>query len=240
MPGGERLYAIGDVHGRLDLLEELIAAIRADNAARGTAHVTILLLGDIVDRGDDSAALIAQCMEFTRRSVDFIVLKGNHEAMMVEAYRGNRTAMRVWIGTGGAATLYSWGVAPELIDQGDPATLIAAMRARVPKVAIAWLDQLPITHRAGDYFFVHAGVRPGIALEKQRTEDMLWIKEEFTEDATDHPMMIVHGHSEQESGPAFLANRIGIDTGAYRTDRLTALGIEGRETWTLQALGPHG
>ncbi|WP_294392555.1 metallophosphoesterase family protein [uncultured Sphingomonas sp.] len=234
LPPGQRVYAIGDVHGRLDLLDALVAKIRSDNAERPGGEVTIILLGDIIDRGPSSAEIVQQCMDFTKRSAAFVVLKGNHEAMMVRAYRGDFGALGAWVDHGGDATLQSWGVPTDMIADAYPALLLAEMRRHVPRSAIDWMDRLPLSYRSGSYFFVHAGIKPGVPLARQRERDMLWIKEAFTDDVSLHPMMIVHGHSVRIEGPELLHNRIGLDTGAYRSDILSALGLEGSRRWIIQ------
>jgi serine/threonine protein phosphatase 1 len=221
------------VHGRLDLLERLVAAIRADNASREPAEVSIVLLGDIIDRGPNSAALVARCMAFTARSNRFMVLKGNHEAMMVDAIGGNLLALSLWLRHGGGPALLSWGVPDALVAAGASPDLLRAARDHVPADVVQWLAELPLTWTLGDYLFVHAGVRPGCGLAEQKAEDLLWIRKDFLESAADEGFVVVHGHSISDDGVVVRPNRIGIDTGAYRTDVLTALVLEGAERWTL-------
>jgi serine/threonine protein phosphatase 1 len=237
IPDRSRVYAIGDVHGRLDLLEELVAGIRADNAARAPADVRIVLLGDIVDRGPDSAAIVGRCMAFTDRTDRFMVLRGNHEAMMVDAIGGNLLALSLWLRHGGGPALRSWGVPEALIGAGASPDLLRAARDHVPAEVVQWLATLPLTWTLGDYLFVHAGIRPGCALAEQKTEDLLWIRKDFLESAEDEGFVVVHGHSISDDGIVVRPNRIGIDTGAYRTDVLTALALEGTERWTLATGG---
>jgi len=237
IPATHRVYAIGDVHGRLDLLEQLVATIRADNAGRGPAQVWIILLGDLVDRGPDSAAIVARCMAFTQRSDHFVVLRGNHEAMMVDAIGGNLLALSLWLRHGGGPALSSWGVSEHLVGAGASPELLRAARAQVPADVVQWLAALPLTWTLGDYLFVHAGVRPGCSLTDQRAEDLLWIRKEFLESEADEGYVVVHGHSISDEGVVVRPNRIGIDTGAYRTDVLTALALEGTERWVLATKG---
>lgn len=233
IPAGERVYAIGDVHGRLDLLEELVAAIRADNASRGPARVRIILVGDIIDRGPESAAIVDRCMAFTARTDSFVVLKGNHEAMMVDALRGDYIALALWLRHGGTAALQSWGVAEDVIAAGASPALIRAARDQVPANVAAWLAALPLMLRVGDYLFVHAGIRPGRPIEDQTADDLLWIRGEFLESEADEGFIVVHGHSISDDGVVVRPNRIGIDTGAYRTGVLSALAVEGDRRWIL-------
>ena len=230
---GERIYAIGDVHGRLDLLGELLETIRVDGAARAHARSTVIQVGDLIDRGPSSAQLVREFMKFTMMSARVLVLKGNHEAAMVEALSGNLRTMGFWLEMGGDATLASWDVDRELIAARQLPEVLRAARKAIPRDVLEWLDRLPLWYASGDYFFVHAGVRPGVALASQDGDDLLWIGEEFTESGDDHGAVVVHGHSISDDGPVFRANRIGIDTGAYRTGQLTALGVDGGERWTL-------
>lgn len=225
VPAGERVYAIGDIHGRLDLFETLIADIRKDNEARKPAQVRLILLGDLIDRGAHSAELVERCRMLAQRSDRFTVLKGNHEAMMVDSLRGNLNALGLWLRSGGDAALASWGVDPAAIATGPSQVCLAAARAHVPAAALAWLEHLPRIMRRGDYVFVHAGVRPGVALAHQAEEDLMWIRREFLDSEDDYGAVVVHGHSI-ESAVEMRRNRIGIDTGAYRTGRLTALMLE--------------
>lgn len=240
IPDHERIYAIGDIHGRLDLFERLVALIREDNDTRGAANVRLILLGDIVDRGPASAALIERCRAFAGRSERFVLLKGNHEAMMVHAVRGNYSALALWLRSGGDATLRSWGVPDDLVRDAPFPELLDGVRQRISADVLAWLDALPLTQRVGDYLFVHAGIRPGVALAKQTAEDMMWIRHEFLENDDDHSVVVVHGHSISEEGVVIQPNRIGIDTGGYRTGVLTALALEGEQRWTLATDGHAG
>jgi serine/threonine protein phosphatase 1 len=238
LPAGNRVYAIGDVHGRLDLLEELVALIRSDNAGRSPAEVWIILLGDLIDRGADSAEIVSRCMAFTARTDRFVVLRGNHEAMMTDAIGGNLLALSLWLRHGGGPALRSWGVPEAMIEEGASPELLRAARAHVPADVLHWLGALPLTWAIGDYLFVHAGIRPGYPLAEQKTEDLLWIRKEFLESDEQDGPIVVHGHSISDDGIVVRTNRIGIDTGAYRTNILTALALEGAERWTL-ATGEH-
>lgn len=233
----KRVYAIGDVHGRLDLFQELMAIVEHDHAQRNPVATQIILLGDIIDRGPDSAEMVRGCMKLTALSDRFMVLKGNHEEMMVEALTGNMEAYAAWLRFGGRETLLSWGVAEEALDGPATSETLQSAAKAVGGEAIAWLSKLRLYHQHEDYLFVHAGIRPGVPLRRQRANDLLWIKEEFLDSDVSHGLTVVHGHSIAEDGPVLRANRIGIDTGAYRSERLTALGIEGTSTWTLSTIG---
>lgn len=227
---GERLYAIGDIHGRLDLFADLVARIRHDSDARAPRITRLILLGDLVDRGEDSAALVRQLRSFPRD--ELIILKGNHEQVMTDALDGNLELLQQWLFFGGDATLRSWGVADDVIT-GSLSDLWREGRRRVTPDTLRWMRRLPLSYRSGDFFFVHAGVRPGVPLAAQQPTDLMWITDEFLDSEADHHAVIVHGHSVMEDGPVLLPNRISIDTGAYRTGKLTAVGFEDDRQWTL-------
>jgi serine/threonine protein phosphatase 1 len=225
---GERIYAIGDIHGRLDLLTDLLARVEAHS--RGLPEpesLYVVLLGDLVDRGPQSAEVLAHVHALQKQSDAFLVLKGNHEQLMYRALDGERGVMQVWLRTGGAETLESYGLArPE--PGTDPEAFLAEARRAVPPAILRWLRALPLTARSGDYFFCHAGVRPGVPLRRQSQDDLLWIRSEFLHDPSRHGAMVVHGHSISD-GVEMLPNRIGVDTGAYRTGVLSALYLEGTD-----------
>jgi len=230
---GERIYAIGDIHGREDLFEQLLTLIRTDNADRAPSTAKIILLGDIIDRGPASASLMVRLHRYTKASDRFIVLKGNHEQLMVAALDGDIDALQAWLKLGGDATLKSWGMPDSMLESDEASLTFEMARPLIPERLLAWIGCLPLSHRSGDVLFVHAGIRPGVELSHQKSKDMLWIRDSFLSYRGLHPVLIVHGHSISESGPEILPNRIGIDTGAYRTGRLTALGLENDEQWIL-------
>lgn len=232
IPDGQRVYAIGDIHGRLDLFTALLARIEADNAQRPPARIEVVLLGDLIDRGPQSAQMVDMAMGLEADMATLHVLKGNHESAMIEALSGDPAAMSRWLVNGGDAALKSWGVAEDLLDAAEPTTLLEAMEAAVPEPVVAWLDGLPLSHQVGDYLFVHAGIRPGIPLDDQDPIDLMWIRAEFLNSRADHGMMVVHGHTIRPEVDT-RRNRIGIDTGAYRSGKLTALGLEGTDRWIL-------
>lgn len=236
-PGDDapRIYAVGDVHGRLDLLERLVELIRRDAADRPPRPTRVILLGDFIDRGPDSATLIRMFMQLDRER-GFIVLKGNHEAAMTDALDGDHDALDMWLRHGGAATLASFGVDVTALG-GDEGRLLRTARAAVPRAVRSWLRGLPTHVRFGRHYFVHAGVRPGVALDAQSDDDRLWIGEEFLRSDADHGAVIVHGHTIHEDGVHLGPNRIGVDTGAYRTGRLSAVGLEDARAWVLTATG---
>ncbi len=235
LPEGCRVYAIGDVHGRLDLFEQILDQIRLDDATRPPADTQIIQLGDLIDRGPESAEVVALAME-PPGFASLTTLQGNHEAMMLEAIAGDRDALKGWLRFGGRESLMSWGVAADLLDHGSPGAIIDAARAAIPTAQREWLASRPRAVHLGDYYFVHAGVRPRTPLEKQTDEDRLWIREPFLSSTARHFAMIVHGHSIRLEVER-LTNRIGIDTGAYATGRLTAIGLDGPHQWIIQTTG---
>lgn len=222
---GERIYAVGDVHGRFDLLEKLIDRIGEHNGAMAPAKsLHILFLGDLIDRGPQSAQVLHYLHALQRKTNRVLVLQGNHEQALLQAVDGDLAVLDSWLRFGGAETLRSFGLTPPQEGE-DLRRYLRSLRAAIPGPIVEWLRRLPLTARSGDYFFCHAGVRPGIALRRQTREDLLWIRDEFLLDPRDHGAVIVHGHSI-ETDVQFRENRIGIDTGAYRTGVLTALYLE--------------
>ena len=232
VPSGERLYAIGDVHGRLDLLAHLLDTVDRDDEERGPADTRVILLGDLVDRGPQSKQVIDHLLTRdwgTRRPV---FLKGNHEEVFLLTLAGNLEAARFWLRIGGAETMASYGVSDALIDSGDTLTLCEDFAIRVPDAHAIFLNRMIDSLAVGGYCFVHAGIKPGVPLDRQKPEDLRWIRERFLDFEGSHGTIVVHGHS---ISPAVeeLHNRIGIDTGAYATGTLTAIGIEAGHRWFL-------
>jgi serine/threonine protein phosphatase 1 len=236
IPKGERVYAIGDVHGRLDLLTRLMGRIDADEARRPRLRTTIILLGDLVDRGPDSAGIIAALREW-RKTRRIRILCGNHEEMFLRAFN-DPAVVGPFLLYGGHETLLSYGVEGESLRDADPADVQALMRRAVPMDDVAFLNGLENSIVIGDYLFVHAGIRPGVPLDGQRTGDLRWIREPFLSHPADHGFVVVHGHTIVDE-PEVRDNRIGIDTGAYMSGRLTAVALEGTERWLVQ-VGPEG
>lgn len=231
-PQGTRIYAVGDIHGRLDLFGQLIDLIADDDAAREPANTHLILLGDYVDRGPDSAALLTLLRNVVAPSGNVAFLKGNHEDYMLAAYDGDISALAPWLRYGGWETLRSYGLEDTIIERRD-GSVIDAMRSAIPDADIDFLRSLSLTQRHGDYLFVHAGILPGIALDEQCEQDMLWIRDRFTGDDRNHGVVVVHGHTITDA-PQMRRNRIGIDTGAYDSGHLTAVGLEGDQQWFLQ------
>ena len=221
LPEGRRVYAIGDIHGCLDRLRALHAAIAADLAARPAASALLVHLGDLVDRGPDSAQVVAHLATAPPPAgiAEALTLRGNHEAMMLAALDApdRDHAALTWMQNGGADTLLSWGV-PRRTEPRDWA-------AALPAEDVAFLRALPLSRRDGGYLFVHAGIRPGVPLDRQDPHDLMWIREPFLSSKLDHGAVVVHGHTPTPE-PVLRANRIGIDTGAVMGGALTCLVLE--------------
>lgn len=232
VPSGERLYAIGDVHGRLDLLTQLLDAIDRDDDARESADTRVVLLGDLVDRGPHSKQVIDHLLQRDWGARRPVFLKGNHEEVFLLTLAGNLEAARFWTRIGGAETMASYGVPEALIDSGDTLSLCEEFARRVPDAHAVFLNRMIDSLAVGGYCFVHAGIKPGVPLDRQKPEDLRWIRERFLDFEGSHGTIVVHGHS---ISPAVeeLHNRIGIDTGAYASGTLTAIGIEAGHRWFL-------
>ena len=231
LPEGERVYAIGDIHGRRDCLDALIALIDVDNAARGKADTKLIFLGDLVDRGADSRGVVERAMHIAK-SPKTVLLMGNHEEILIRAWEGDRKAAGLFHRVGGRETLLSYGVTEAEYDACDLGDLAELVAQHIPVEHVTFMRNFIDQWRCGDYLFVHAGIRPGVPLDEQSGSDMRWIRREFLDDPRDHGLMVVHGHSITEHVEE-RNNRIGIDTGAFASGRLTALGIEGTERWVL-------
>ncbi|MGU3541081.1 metallophosphoesterase family protein [Methylobacterium sp. A54F] len=212
---GEEVAVFGDIHGRADLLARLHAGLDLRTAVLGIAPPMEIYLGDYVDRGRDSRSVIAMLLTRRRRR-RIVCLRGNHEVMMLDAIR-DRACLQRWLDAGGSDTLASYGVSPP-IGECEHADLPSAL----PAEHLAFLQSLPLGLRLGAMYFVHAGVRPGVLLEQQRAEDLLWIREPFLSSDANHGALIIHGHSPV-TDVEFLPNRINIDTGAFYTGKLTCL-----------------
>lgn len=234
---GERVYAVGDIHGRIDLFRSILKQIQIDGQERGPNSTRIVLLGDLIDRGPSSRQVLELVLHLHRSSEGFVVLSGNHEEMLLESCAGNGTMQNLWLDCGGMETLRSYGIERAMLRGLRPAELGELITRTIGRPTLEWISALPLTFRSGDYFFCHAGVRPGVALDEQRREDLLWIRDEFLDSSADHGAMIVHGHSEQ-SRIEVENNRINIDTAAYRTNVLSALAVEGKERWFVEACHP--
>lgn len=236
------VYAIGDIHGHLGLLKAAHDLIEADRARHAAGPAPVVHLGDLIDRGPESAGVISYLDAGLREGRDWVVLKGNHDRMLrgflQDPHRpdeGLRNLVSyLHPGIGGAATLASYGVhAPA---DRPVAKVHADALERVPPGHLAFIDRQRTHFRAGDLLFVHAGVRPGVALEKQTETDLVWIREPFLSHAAPHPWLVVHGHTTVDA-PQHRGNRVNIDSGAAYGGPLTALVVEGSETFVLTPRG---
>jgi serine/threonine protein phosphatase 1 len=228
LPAGQRVYAVGDVHGCADRLAMMHRLIANDLAARPVAEPTVIHLGDYIDRGEDSAGVIERLATGWPAPAPRVVnLLGNHEEMMLGALdSGEPGAVTDWLSNGGAPTLASWGV-PRRARPGE-------WRRSIPPAHLAFLRALPLHHVQGGYLFVHAGLRPGVPLERQSRHDMLWIREPFLSWTGELPFVVVHGHTPGHDIAA-RDNRIGIDTGAVMGGVLSCVVLEDDRMGFLRA-----
>ncbi len=236
-PEGVCLYAIGDIHGRLDLLDMLLASIRDDRETRSEAPVILIFLGDYIDRGPDSKGVVDRLLEGFPAPFSGVFLKGNHEDLLLSFIRDPHPKLD-WLRNGGDATLLSYGLdidTVRLASWGAPQAVAEAagrFRAALPESHLRFYEGLELSCRLGDYLFVHAGVRPDAPLDAQSEEDLLWIRHEFLDSARDFGAVVVHGHTPARF-PQERSNRIGIDTYAVRTGKLTAVGFQGQRRWFI-------
>jgi serine/threonine protein phosphatase 1 len=228
LPPGKRVYAVGDVHGCLEQLAALHGLIAQDLAARPIAEAELVHLGDLVDRGPDSAGVVDLLSAGSPiAGLTCVTLMGNHEQMMLAALSaGEAGPAGLWMDNGGGPTLRSWGV--------PLGTASSAWAGHIPARHLRFLRALVLTHRVGPYFFVHAGVRPGIPLPLQAPDDLLWIREPFLSFAGDLGAVVVHGHTPRAE-PEVRRNRIGIDTAAVLGGQLTCVVLEADRLAFLQA-----
>jgi len=227
LPQGQLVYAIGDIHGRADLLALLLAEIESDSArSKDAKRRTLVFLGDYIDRGHDSRRVVDMVLDDLPAGFDAHFLKGNHEAIMLD-FLDDPSYLGHWLANGADATFRSYGLdVAELVGRGAaPEVWRRAFLASLPETHRDFFEALELAVSFGDYFFVHAGVRPGVPLEAQDPNDMIWIRGPFLQSEDDFGKIVVHGHTPGRD-PVIRANRIGIDTGAVYTDRLTALRLE--------------
>ena len=243
LPSGHRVYAVGDIHGRFDLLSDLLEKMIDEQKDLPPMCTHLVFLGDLIDRGPASRQVIDMVRLSTGGNAPLVVLKGNHEEIMADAWRGDADALAGWLNYGGIETLVSFGADPAAIDPDRLGDTLALVRATIPEAIIDWIDGLPLMWQFGDYAFVHAGIRPGLPLNQQEAVDLLWIRDEFLDFTNRHERMIVHGHTISEA-VEFRSNRIGIDTGAYASGRLSALCLSKGEQRVICAergiAEPHG
>lgn len=232
-----RVYAVGDIHGRADLLVKLHGMIQEDARVFGKGkNKTIIYLGDYIDRGLDSKETINILIEQPLAGFEHIHLRGNHEDMLLR-YLQDPGVGPVWIGLGGAATALSYGIClPTTEDCDGYERMRQDFLEQMPSRHREFLARLQLTYRSGNYIFVHAGVRPGVPLEQQDAQDLLWIREEFLRHKSTLDDVVVHGHSISLK-PEVTPGRIGIDTGAYATNALSCIVLDGTDRWFIST-GP--
>ncbi|QTD56604.1 metallophosphoesterase family protein [Parasphingorhabdus cellanae] len=238
VPEGRRVYAIGDIHGRNDLLQQLIEKIIADDAERGDSKSEIIFLGDLVDRGPDSSGVIETAIQLKEELNDVRFLMGNHEEVYLKAATGDEKATRFFNRIGGKETILSYDISMRDYMELDNADLAERLPDLIPEHHIDFVKTFENQIIVGDYAFVHAGIRPGVALDEQKPKDLRWIREEFLSVNEPHEKVIVYGHTINDD-VVEKGNRIGIDTGAYYTEKLTALALEGNHRWYLDTALPQ-
>jgi serine/threonine protein phosphatase 1 len=237
LPDHQRIYCIGDIHGRADLLDALRKKILVD-AAGFEGELVVVYLGDYIDRGPQSREVVETLINSPLKGYRSVHLLGNHEQVVMD-FLEHPVTVSGWLNYGGRATLKSYGVkVPDLPTAEQLSEVRDELSARLPQPHLDFFRSLKLHYSSGDYLFVHAGIRPGVALSDQRREDLLWIRHDFTESEVAHPQVVVFGHTIY-STVEFRHNRIGIDTGAFTSGVLTALVLERDEQRTLQTrVGP--
>lgn len=237
IPDGQRVYAIGDIHGRRDLFERIVEQIDADDAAREAAETTVILLGDLIDRGPQSAGVIAAAREWSRRR-RLRTLMGNHEEMFLRSLK-DEAALRHFLRVGGKETVQSFGIDPDEYRTLSVEELHSRLEDLIPADDITFLNAMENMIQIGDYVFAHAGIDPTTAIDSQKPGDLRWIREPFLSHTADLGVCVVHGHTIRQNvevhAPRGWPNRIGIDTGAFRSGRLSAVGLQGTERWFMEA-----
>lgn len=232
------IYAIGDIHGQLDMLRKAIANIERD----GGPDARVVFLGDYIDRGPDSRGVIEFLMDGLTAGRNWVCLRGNHDQMFSMFMEDTpRKPVRMtpeyhWLHTriGGKETLAAYGV--DVGDADSTLNIHNKVRAAVPRAHIDFLESLPASHQENGLFFVHAGIRPGVPIDRQDHEDFLWIRNEFLEDTRAHPFLIVHGHTPVRAARHF-GNRVNLDSGAGYGNALSTAVFEGTDCWLLTDAG---
>jgi hypothetical protein len=225
LPTGVRIYAVGDIHGRSDLLSRVLRGIGADCRRRPADRSITLFIGDYIDRGPDSRSVLDLLLRW-RQNNETVFIRGNHEIFLPRFLADSRT-LDAWRQNGGLETLLSYGLKPTVNpDRHEQVRLADELADALPKQHLDFLDSLDLSFSCGDYLFVHAGIRPGVPIREQTEDDMLWIREEFLAHEQPFERFVVHGHTPV-SVPDLRSNRINIDTGAFATGRLTCIVIEG-------------
>ncbi len=215
------IYAIGDIHGRADLLSQLVEKITADAASLEEAK-HIVFLGDYIDRGPESRTVLDFLIQEIPSGLTPIFLRGNHEDILLRFLAGDESVCKDWLHYGGRETLASYGLSAQNFEEMDTEKRRATLWAHIPQAHLDFLAATQFSYTSGDYFFAHAGIRPGVPLSQQTTRDLLWARHIFIPETRNYEKIIVHGHTISIE-PDIQFNRIGIDTGAYASGRLTCL-----------------
>ena len=221
------VYAVGDIHGRLDLLLKLEAMIRDDVARLGVGAPSLLVfLGDYVDRGPASRGVLEHLSVRSPLCSEEVFLRGNHEQVLLD-FLASPDILDSWSQFGGLETLFSYGLRPKLpLAEEAKSELQAQFSAALPPAHLAFLQHTKLSHETAAQFFVHAGINPRAPLAQQKPSDMLWIRDEFLNSTKRHEKLIIHGHTPAPE-PEILSNRINVDTGAYVTGKLSCAVLEG-------------
>lgn len=221
----QRVYAVGDIHGCLSETKELLLKIKTDNDYRDDRKTYIIFLGDLVDRGADSKGVIEYLKNFPFNFAEPLFIKGNHEEMLVRSLSGEPHLLQDWLNYGGFACAESYGIDRSRLLGLSPDAQQAILLSAIPDSHITFLDSFLESVQFGDFLFVHAGIRPGIPISHQDASEMRWIRKPFLDCNDDHGFIVVHGHTISEDIEIH-SNRIGIDTGVYKTGRLSAICVE--------------
>lgn len=233
LPRGVRIYAIGDIHGRADLLGRVLSNIDADCRRRPAEQAISVFVGDYIDRGPASREVFELLLQW-RRGREAIFLRGNHETFLPRFLSDSRT-LDEWRLCGGLETLLSYGLRPTISpERHEQIALADELTAAVPKAHLDFLQSLELSFDCGDFLFVHAGIRPGVPIHQQTEDDLLWIREDFLAHEQPFERFVVHGHTPVHA-PDIRPNRINIDTGAFATGRLTCVVIDGSAIAPLPA-----
>lgn len=233
IPPGRRIYAIGDIHGRLDLLEQLLEMLCGDRQDGMQRETCFIFLGDVIDRGPHSAQVVDRLLDFSA-SASARFVRGNHEDILLSLLADDPAAARQFAHIGGRETAFSYGVTQELYRKCRYEDLGRLMRSHIPERHRNFYLNMEEMIEIGDYLFVHAGIDPAVAISKQDASRTRWIRDSFTGHAGPFEKVIVHGHSMTMKAQ-ILPHRIGVDTGAYRSGMLTAVGLEENRRWLVQA-----
>ncbi|MEO1220607.1 MAG: metallophosphoesterase family protein [Pseudomonadota bacterium] len=237
VPEGERHYLIGDIHGRLDLFRAMVAAIEDDDASRQPSNTQVILLGDLVDRGPDSAGVVALARDWqSQREVR--ILAGNHEQMMLDAFE-KPEILRHFLKHGGRETIFSYGLSKKQFNAMTLEELFANLPKLISKSERDYIASFEEYIVAGDYLYVHAGIDPSVPIAEQKRADLLWIRDRFLSHEGPLDKVVVHGHTIFNK-VMDCGNRIGIDTGAFRSGVLSALVLEGDQRRIIQTISNDG